>query len=130
MGIAAASAAATAGYALTFVIAARTAGVDAPVSTLLPLALLVMLAMVLPSVAGWGPREGVTAWAFGAAGLGAGSGVATAVVFGVMLFAASLPGALVLLAGRLHRTRAPQRDDPPRAWRVPVAAPRDGAPHA
>jgi uncharacterized membrane protein YbhN (UPF0104 family) len=129
MGIAAASAAATAGYALTFVVAARTAGVEAPVATLLPLALLVMLAMVLPSVAGWGPREGVTAWAFGAAGLGAGSGVATAVVFGVMLFAASLPGALVLLAGQRRRSRARQRSEPALAWRVPVAARQDGAPH-
>src|SRR6185369_12964618 len=59
------------GHAITFVIAARTAGADAPLSELFPLALLAMLAMVLPSVAGWGPREGATAWAFAAAGLGA-----------------------------------------------------------
>ena len=64
---------------------------------MLPLALLVMLAMVLPSVGGWGPREGVTAWAFGAAGLGARRGVATAVVYGVMVLVASLPGAAVLV---------------------------------
>ena len=51
-----------------------------------------MLAMVLPSIAGWGPREGVAAWAFAAAGLGAAQGVATAVVYGVMVFVASLPG--------------------------------------
>jgi hypothetical protein len=38
----------------------------------------------------------VTAWAFGAAGLGAASGVATAVAYGVMVFVASLPGAAVL----------------------------------
>ena len=39
---------------------------------LLPLALLVLLAMGIPAnVAGWGPREGVAAWAFAAAGLGA-----------------------------------------------------------
>ena len=54
--------------------------------------------MVLPSVAGLGPREGVAAWAFGAAGLGAQQGVATAVVYGVMVLVASLPGAAV--AGR------------------------------
>ena len=51
---------------------------------LVPLALLVLLAMAVPAnVAGWGPREGVAAWAFGAAGLGAAQGVATAVVYGV-----------------------------------------------
>jgi hypothetical protein len=55
--------------------------------------------MVLPSIAGWGPREGVTAWVFGAAGLGAGAGVSAAVVYGVMALAASLPGAVVLAVG-------------------------------
>ena len=83
-----------AGHAVTFLIAARTAGTTAPPSRMLPLALLAMLAMVLPSVGGWGPREGVTAWVFGAAGLGAEQGVATAVVYGVMVLVASLPGAL------------------------------------
>ncbi len=71
LGIALASALVVAGHAVTFLIAARTAGTTAPPSRMLPMALLVMLAMVLPSVGGWGPREGVTAWAFGAAGLGA-----------------------------------------------------------
>ena len=71
----------------------------APPSELLPLALLVLLAAALPNVGGWGPREGVTAWAFAAAGLGASLGVATAVVYGVMVFVASLPGAAVLVAG-------------------------------
>jgi glycosyltransferase 2 family protein len=85
------------GYALTFLIAARTTGVTAPVSRLLPLALLAILAMVLPSIAGWGPREGATAWVFSAAGLGADRGAATAVAYGVMVLAASLPGALVLV---------------------------------
>jgi glycosyltransferase 2 family protein len=58
------------GHTITFLLAARTAGTTAPFSQLLPIAVLAILAMVLPSVAGWGPREGVTAWAFGAAGLG------------------------------------------------------------
>lgn len=85
------------GHAITFVIAARTAGATAPLSQLAPLALLTMLAMALPSVAGWGPREGAAAWAFAAAGLGAGLGVATAVVYGIMALVASLPGALVVV---------------------------------
>ena len=76
---------------------------------MLPIALLVMMAMVLPSVGGWGPREGVTAWAFGAAGLGAQRGVATAVVYGVMVLVASLPGAVVLVVAWFRRPRLPVR---------------------
>jgi hypothetical protein len=97
------------GYAVIFLIAARTAGVTAPVSRLLPLALLAVLAMVLPSIAGWGPREGATAWAFSAAGLGAGRGAATAVAYGVMVLAASLPGGLVLVVGWLPRRSSRRR---------------------
>ncbi len=104
-----ASAVAVLGYAVMFLIAARTAGVTAPVSRLLPLALLAMLAMVLPSIGGWGPREGATAWVFAAAGLGADRGAATAVAYGVMVLAASLPGALVLVVGWLPRRRASSR---------------------
>jgi glycosyltransferase 2 family protein len=103
--IALASALVVAGHAVTFLIAARTAGATAPTSRMLPLALIVLLGAVLPNVAGWGPREGVTAWAFAAAGLGASLGVATAVVYGVMVFVASLPGAAVLVAAWVRRTR-------------------------
>ena len=102
--IALASALVVAGHAATFLIAARSAGVTAPPSEMLPLALLVMQAAALPNVGGWGPREGVTAWAFAAAGLGASLGVATAVVYGVMVFVASLPGAAVLVAAWMPRT--------------------------
>jgi hypothetical protein len=72
-----------------------------------------MMAMVLPSVAGWGPREGVTAWAFGAAGLGVQRGVATAVIYGVMVFVASLPGAAVLVLAWFNRARTPAPNQPP-----------------
>jgi glycosyltransferase 2 family protein len=101
--VALASALVVAGHAVTFLVAARTAGATAPLSAMLPLALLVLLGAALPNVGGWGPREGVTAWAFAAAGLGASRGVATAVVYGVMVFAASLPGAAVLAAAWLRR---------------------------
>jgi glycosyltransferase 2 family protein len=97
--IALASTLVVAGHAATFLIAARSAGVTVPPSEMLPLALLVMLGAALPNVGGWGPREGVTAWAFAAAGLGVSLGVATAVAYGVMVFVASVPGAVVLLAG-------------------------------
>jgi uncharacterized membrane protein YbhN (UPF0104 family) len=93
------------GHAATFLVAARAAGVDAPVFRLLPLALLAVLAMVLPSIGGWGPREGVTAWLFSAAALGAERGAATAVAYGVLVLAASLPGAVLLVAGWFPRRR-------------------------
>jgi len=108
-GILLASALVVAGHALTFLIAARTAGVTAPPSRMLPIALLVMAAMVLPSIGGWGPREGVTAWAFGAAGLGAHRGVSTAVVYGVMVFVASLPGVVVLVVAWMRAHRRPRQ---------------------
>lgn len=100
-----ASTVAVLGYALMFLLAARTAGVEAPVSRLLPVAMLAILAMVLPSVAGWGPREGATVWVFSAAGLGAAQGAATSVAYGVLVLAAFLPGAVVLVAGRLPRAQ-------------------------
>ncbi len=58
------------------------------------------------NIGGWGPREGVAAWAFGLAGLGAAQGVATATVYGVLALVASLPGAAVVLVTALHRTAA------------------------
>jgi uncharacterized membrane protein YbhN (UPF0104 family) len=91
------------GHVLTFLIAARAVGVTAPVTRLLPLAFLSITAMVLPNLGGWGPREGLTAWAFSAAGLGAGLGAATAVAYGIMVLVASLPGGLVLLVEWLPR---------------------------
>ena len=111
------------GYAVIFLIAARTAGVTAPLSRLLPLASLAILAMVLPSIGGWGPREGVTAWVFSAAGLGADRGAATAVAYGVMVLAASLPGGLVLVVGWLPRRRASR----PRARRRVIFRPKGAA---
>jgi uncharacterized membrane protein YbhN (UPF0104 family) len=107
---------ATAGHTATFLIAARTAGVTASPATLLPLAMLVLLAMVVPfTVGGWGPREGAAAWAFGAAGLGAAHGVAAATAYGVMGLVATLPGLVVLavdrrVAGRLAATADVERE--------------------
>jgi uncharacterized membrane protein YbhN (UPF0104 family) len=121
LGVALASALVVGGHAITFLIAARTAGITAPPFRMLPLALLVMLAMVLPSVGGWGPREGVTAWVFAAAGLGAQRGVATAVIYGVMVLVASLPGAAVLVVAWFRHTPRPERTE------LPL---REGAAHA
>jgi glycosyltransferase 2 family protein len=96
-GVVAASGLVVGGHVATFVVAARSAGVTASSLSLLPLALLVLVAMGVPlNVAGWGPREGVAAWAFGAAGLGPAAGMGTAVVYGVLVLVASLPGAALL----------------------------------
>jgi len=100
-----ASAVAVAGHVLIFLIAARAVGVTAPIGRLVPLAFISIMAMTLPNIGGWGPREGVTAWAFSAAGLGAGLGAATAVAYGVIVLAASLPGGLVLLGQEPLRRR-------------------------
>ena len=103
-GVAVASVLVVAGHTATFLIAARTAGADVSLPRLLPLALLVLLAMSVPTnIGGWGPREGVAAWSFAAAGLGATQGLSTAVVYGVMALVATLPGAFVLVAGSRRR---------------------------
>jgi uncharacterized membrane protein YbhN (UPF0104 family) len=125
--IAFASTLVVAGHTATFLIAARTAGATAPPSRILPLALLVLLAAALPNVGGWGPREGVTAWAFAAAGLGASHGVATAVAYGVMVFVATLPGAVVLVAAWARGTRSAPWLEPPVRDRLGALSGRDGA---
>lgn len=108
-GVLGASVAAVAGYLGMFLLAARAAGSAAPAGELLPLMVLALLAMALPlNVGGWGPREGVTAWAFGAAGLGAAQGLTVAVVYGLMSLAASLPGAGVLVVQWLTGPRRAQ----------------------
>jgi uncharacterized membrane protein YbhN (UPF0104 family) len=109
--IAVASALATAGHAAVFVVAARSVMPPAPLSDLVPLALVVLLAASVPlNLAGWGPREGAAAWAFGVAGLGAATGVEVAATYGVLALAATLPGIGPLLAaGRSARGRAPRR---------------------
>jgi glycosyltransferase 2 family protein len=104
--IALASLVVVAGHTTTFVIAARAVGVSVDLRVLVPLALLVLVAMTLPtSIGGWGLREGAAAWAFAAAGLGADAGVATAVTYGVLTLIAALPGLVVLIvsARAAHR---------------------------
>ena len=97
-GVTAASAVVLLGHLATFLVAARAVGATAPLAQLIPLTLLALLAMALPlNIAGWGPREGVAAWAFGAAGLTAAQGVTVAVTYGVLALVACLPGAVVLM---------------------------------
>lgn len=86
------------GHTATFVIAARSAGSTASLGELAALLMLVQTAMVVPlGIGGWGLREGVAAWVFGAAGLGAATGVTVAMLYAVLTFVAVAPGAGLLL---------------------------------
>jgi uncharacterized membrane protein YbhN (UPF0104 family) len=119
--VALASVLVVAGHTATFVIAARVAGSTAPLGELVALLMVVQTAMVIPlSIGGWGLREGAAAWAFGAAGLGAATGVTVATVYAVIMLAAVTPGAGLLLkdAVRRHRDQGqpagPGQPDPAR----------------
>jgi uncharacterized membrane protein YbhN (UPF0104 family) len=122
-GIAITSALVVAGHTTLFLVAARTVGTTASTLTLVPLAMLSLFAGGVPTnVGGWGPREGVAAWLFAAAGLGADQGVATATAFGMMVLVANLPGAVVLVvAWWRRRTRATKPALPAPAIPVEVA---------
>jgi uncharacterized membrane protein YbhN (UPF0104 family) len=121
VGVVLASSLVVAGHLATFVLAARTAGSTAPLALLVPLTLLALLAMVVPlNLGGWGPREGVAAWAFGAAGLTATQGVATAVTYGVLVLIASLPGAVVLVIRWIGRELDTNCGPDPALSRVPA----------
>jgi uncharacterized membrane protein YbhN (UPF0104 family) len=134
--VALASAVVLAGHLATFLVAARVAGSTASLPRLAPLLLLALLAMGLPvNVGGWGPREGVTAWAFGAAGLSASQGLTIAVVYGLFAFVAALPGAAVLAgraAARLRAAAAAREPQPapPQATLPPAAVPPAAVPPA
>jgi hypothetical protein len=117
-----ASAVVVAGHATVVAVAARTTGVDVGLATLVPLALVVLAGSAVPAnVAGWGPREGVAAWGFAAAGLGAGAGVTAAAAYGALVLLAALPGAAVL-AAQVARGRQAGRALAPAPERVTVDA--------
>jgi glycosyltransferase 2 family protein len=95
-----------AGHLTTLFLAARAAGVTSTTWEFLPLAMLVLVAMAAPTnIGGWGPREGMAAWVFGAAGLGAAQGVAVATAYGVLALVAILPGAPLIAVAWLRRQR-------------------------
>lgn len=94
----------TAGHVAVFLVAVHAVGVDASWSLQVTLALVVLVCSAIPlNVAGWGPREGVTAWVFGYAGLGASTGLTVSIVYGVLSALATTPGLLVLGADAVRR---------------------------
>lgn len=93
--IAAWSALSSVGHLLVFVIAAQSTHL--PFTVLLPIGALVVLGSAIPfNLAGWGPREGVAAYAFSAFGSTTATGLTVAVTFGILSGLATLPGLLVL----------------------------------
>jgi hypothetical protein len=107
--VAATSLVAVVAHVATFLVAVRVTGSTASVAQLLPLTVLVLVAAGVPvNIGGWGPREGVAAWAFAGAGLGAAQGVAAGTAYGVLAAAASLPGAVVLVVGWLADRAEPR----------------------
>ncbi|MBN9109320.1 MAG: flippase-like domain-containing protein [Pseudonocardia sp.] len=92
---------ALAGNVTLFVVATRAIGSDAPVTQLLPVILAALFATGLPiGIGGFGPREAAAALGFCAAGLPAADGASASIVYGLLTFASTVPGAVVLLARR------------------------------
>ena len=109
------------GHTGAFLIAVRASGTDRPLTRLVPIAMLVLLASSVPTnIGGWGPREGVSAWVFAAAGLGAAQGVSAASAYGLLVIVACLPGAGVLIAMSLRRQRVFVAVDAATDVRVPA----------
>lgn len=105
--VVAASCVSTAAHVSVFLVALATVGVDASAPVVVVIALVVLVGSAVPlSVAGWGPREGVTAGVFALAGLGSATGLTVSVVFGVLGAVATVPGVIVLLADAVLRRRA------------------------
>jgi uncharacterized membrane protein YbhN (UPF0104 family) len=95
---------ATGGHLVVFLVACRAAGVQASWSVLVTTGLVVLVLSSVPlNVAGWGPREGASAWAFAWVGLGSSTGLTVAVLYGVLAAVATLPGVVLLLAGAASR---------------------------
>jgi uncharacterized membrane protein YbhN (UPF0104 family) len=115
------SAVVLAGHIALFLVAARTAGTHASFGMLLTPIVLTLLASGLPiNIGGWGPRESVSVLAFQVAGLGAGQGLTVAVLYGVLTFAGSLPGAVVLVVRTFQRREQVQLEERVVAEREPA----------
>ena len=124
-GVVLASTVALGFYIATYLLAAHAVGVTASALTLLPVVMLVLLAAALPlNLAGWGPREGMAAWAFAVAGLGAEQGLATAVAFAAIVLVANLPG-----RGRTGGGGGSSRTGQPRSRGRGATAPGRAGPH-
>jgi len=83
-----------------FAVTAHRLGTLSGAVDVTTLGLLLLAGGSIPlGLAGFGPREGMAALGFAAAGLPASSGVTTAAAFGVLAVVSVLPGGLILLSG-------------------------------
>jgi len=106
--VAAASFASTVAHLAVFGVAVHSVGVDIAPTLLVALGPVVLVGSAVPlTIAGWGPREGVTAAVFALVGLGSANGLTVSVLFGVLAAVATVPGLLVLLADAVVRRRRP-----------------------
>ena len=113
--VALASCLSTAGHVAVFWVAVGAVGVEAGTPLLVAIGLMVLVGSAVPlNVAGWGPREGVTAGVFALAGLGSTTGLTVSVVFGVLAAVATVPGLLVLAGDALARRHRLVAADPGR----------------
>ncbi len=111
--VSAASCGSSVGHVAVFLLAVHAVGVEAPWTVLVTIGSVVMVGSSVPlNVAGWGPREGLTAWAFGVAGLGSATGLTVSVAYGVLSAVATLPGAWVLVADAVGRRTSATVDVP------------------
>lgn len=99
-----------------FWVAVTTTSARMSPSLVVAVALVVLVGSAVPlNVAGWGPREGVTAAVFAFIGLGSAAGLTVSVVFGVLSTVATLPGAVVLTADAVVRRTPAASVEPGRA---------------
>lgn len=76
-----------------FALCARAVGVDLTLSAVAALVPLILFTMLIPiSVSGWGLREGAAAALLPLAGATSSAGLASSVAFGLVFFAAVMPG--------------------------------------
>ena len=88
-------------YLATYACGLAALGLSVTPALVFGLLPLVLLAMSLPlSFAGWGLREASAAGLWVLAGLPAAEGLAGSLLYGLIILAASLPGAAILASGR------------------------------
>ncbi|MEN0085845.1 MAG: lysylphosphatidylglycerol synthase transmembrane domain-containing protein [Leifsonia sp.] len=132
--IAVASVVVVACHVATVVVASAAVGVRLQPDRMLTLAVVVLCAASIPvNIGGWGPREGVAAWAFAVGGSTASLGVSAATLVGVLAVVSVVPGVLAaalvpLIVRRTSRVRASLRDRQLR--HLPRRVPRLGRPAA
>ena len=113
--VASASCASAAAHVGVFAVAVRSVGIGISPALLVAIALVVLVGSAVPlNIAGWGPREGVTAGVFALAGLGSANGLTVSIVFGVLAAVGTVPGLFVLLADAVVRRRRPAAQARPR----------------